>query len=202
LVAAGALALTGAAQADVLTNPGFETGLSGWVAFGNVFGETANPPAIVPNSGSGVCKMFGGFSGGFNVGGLFQQFPATAGSEWELDVFSRHFSGDPLVGAGPAASNWVVMKIVFRDAADAEIGAAERIILDGTFATDVWHDNTPVTAVAPLNTVSVQAFFLFLQPAFDGGAALLDDARFSQIPSPAAALPLALLGAGLRRRRA
>jgi hypothetical protein len=195
----------GALADNLLTNPGFEAGLSGWITFGNVFAEAANPPQFVPNSGNGLMSMFGNFSGGFNVSGLFQEFPATPGSEWLLDVYSRHFSGDAITGDGPGGpapnDNWVVQKIVFKDAADVEIGAVESIILDGTFATDVWHDNAPITGIAPAATVQVEAFFLYLQPQFAGGASHLDDANFELIPEPTGLL---LLGFGvvvLMRRR-
>ena len=40
------LATVGAAQ-NLLSNPGFETSLSGWTSFGpNVYAEVANPPAV------------------------------------------------------------------------------------------------------------------------------------------------------------
>lgn len=202
-VAVAALCGTQAASAqNLLVNPGFESGLVGWNAFGNVFAEAANPPAIVPNSGNGVVKMFGGFSGGFNVGGLFQEFATTAGTEWELSGFARHFSGDAIAGVGAPNANWVVAKMAFFNSDSVEIGAAERTILDGTFATDVWFNSGPIVGTAPAGTVKVQAFFLYLQPAFGGGAALIDDASFSIVPAPSS---LALLGAAgvaaARRRR-
>lgn len=196
------LAGTQAASAqNLLVNPGFESGLSGWTAFGNVFAEVANPPAIVPNSGNGVVKMFGGFSGGFSVGGLFQEFATTPGTEWELSGFARHFSGDALFGGGAPNSNWVVAKMAFFNSSNTEIGFAERTVLDGTFATDVWHNSGPILGTAPAGTVKVQAFFLFLQPGLDGGAAFIDDASFSVVPAPSSALVLAAAGVAAARRR-
>ena len=187
---------------NLLANPGFESGLDGWLTFGNVFAETANPPQFEPYEGEGLGVMFGNFTGEFNVSGMFQEFDASPGSEWMLDVYSRHYSGDALIGDGPPDSNWVVQKIVFKDAADVEIGATEMIILDGTSPTDVWIDNDPLTGVAPEGTVQVEAFFLYLQPLFDGGAVHLDNASFTLVPSPG---PIALLSIGgvvlLRRRR-
>jgi uncharacterized protein (TIGR03382 family) len=200
--AVGALVagLSSTAMGNVLANPGFEAGLSGWSAFGNAFAETTNPPAIQPLSGSGVAKLFGNFSGGFNVTGIFQEFATTPGTSWTMDSYSRHFSGDAMVGVGLPNDNWAVMKIAFFDAGNAEIGAAERVILDGTFATDVWHDNLSITGIAPAGTVKLQAFLLYLQPAFAGGAAQFDDV--SLIPTPGSAAALGLAGvAALRRRR-
>lgn len=200
-IVAAALAVSSAsAGSNLLSNPSFEAGapgfgVTGWITFGNVFTE-----AVTPLSGSQVGKMFGGFSGGFNVGGMFQEFPAAPGSEWALDVWTRHNTGDSLSGVA-GSGNWVVQKIVFKDAADVEIGAAESVVLDGTFPVDVWNDNAAVLGTAPANTVQVEAFVLFLQPAFDGGAALIDDAYFAQIPEPASALLLAIAGLLVVRRR-
>ena len=164
---------------NVLANPGFEGGLEGWTTFGNAFHEVAAPPAIVPQSGSGLLKMFGNFSGGFNVSGAFQTFGAAEGQTFTLDAASRHFSGDSLQGSGPASDNWVVMKIAFFDAGGSEIAGAEELILDGDSPTDTWIDNNAVSGTAPAGTRTVQALLLYLQPAFDGGAAYFDDVVFS-----------------------
>lgn len=185
---------------NLLTNPGFEDGFNGWSAFGNAYREANNPPQFEAYEGEGLVSMFGNWSGGFNVSGIFQEFPAAAGQAWTMDAYSRHWSGDAMFGSGAPDSNWVVMKLAFFDAGNAEIGAAERTILDGTFATDVWHDNDAVTGIAPAGTVKVQSLILYLQPLFDGGAAHIDNV--SLVPAPGA---LALLGlgglAGLGRRR-
>ena len=193
-----ALGLPSLASANLLTNAGFEDGPPGfgaqdWIAFGNVFTE-----ANTPLSGAQHAKLFGNFNPGFDVTGIFQEFPATPGSLWELDVWSRHNDGDQLTGVA-GTGNWAVQKIVFKDAGDAEIGAVESIVLDGTFPIDVWIDNAPIQGVAPAGTTQVEAFVLFLQPAQDGGAALIDDAAF--VPEPAAFALVALGGILALRRR-
>jgi hypothetical protein len=172
LLLAVVLALPASGAVNLFTNPGFEDGLNGWIAFGNAYPETSNPPEIVPLEGNGEAKIFGNWSGGFNVTGFFQEFAATPGSPWKLSVASRHWSGDAMTQDG-VDDNWVVQKLAFKDAGDAEIGAVESTILDGTFATDVWHENEPVVGIAPAGTVQVEAFVLYLQPLFDGGAAHL-----------------------------
>jgi hypothetical protein len=199
LVAGSALALT-----NELANPGFESGLTGWTAFGNAYAESSNPPQFVPYEGNGLVSMFGNFSGGFNVSGIFQEFPCSPGDRFQLKCQSRHWSGDAMTGQqGVGNSNWVVQKIAFFDAGSVEIGGAESTILDGTFATDVWHDNAAVTGLAPANSVKVQALILYLQPAFDGGAAHIDAVEFYDVtgePLPAvtpwglAAMSLLLAG--------
>ena len=187
---AAVLAPAASAQ-NLLANPDFELGgLAGWTVFGNGHPSTANPPSIVPLSGSEVCLMYGNFSGGFDVSGIFQEFACTPGEEFFMDSFTRHWSGDALTGTGVADFNWVVMKIAFFDQFATEIApaAAESIVLDGTYATDVWHDNAPISATAPIGATSVQALMLFLQPFEDGGAAQYDDIFFGSNP-PAATYP-------------
>jgi hypothetical protein len=170
------------AAQNLLANPSFESSLAGWGAFGNSYYEPTNLPAIAPRTGTGLLKMFGNFSGGFNVSGVFQSFPAGPGQQYTLDCFSRHFSGDPMVGLGATSDNWAVMKIAFFNGG-TEIGSAEQIILDGTRPTDTWIDNAAVTGTAPAGTTSVQALILYLQPAFAGGAAQFDDVSFTKVPT-------------------
>lgn len=167
--------------ANMLTNPDFETGdLTGWIPFGNTFHSI--------ETGGNAAKMFGNFSGGFNVSGMFQEFTAAPGDEFMMDADSFHLSSDPMIGAGAPDDNWVVMKIAFFDAAGAEIGAAEGTILDASFPTDVWVDNSPITGIAPAGTVKVQALLLYLQPEFDGGAAHIDNVVFDLIELTAVTL--------------
>lgn len=206
VVACVAASCAASAHANLLVNPGFEGaagyGAAGWFTFGNGFTENAAPPAIVPLSGNGVAKMFGGFTGGFSVSGMFQEFPTSPGENWSMSVASRHFSGDAMIGAGAPSSNWAVMKLAFFDATNTEIGAAavEATILNGTFATDVWHINAPIFGVAPAGAVKVQTFLLYLAPGNDGGAAQFDDAVVT--PAPGAAMLLGIAGVlGTRRRR-
>ena len=85
---AGAALAHGLSAQNLLTNGDFDQlggGLAGWGAFGNAFGEPSAPPAIDPRSGTHVAKMFGNFTGGFNVSGIFQSFPAAAGETYTLD---------------------------------------------------------------------------------------------------------------------
>ena len=168
------------ATGDILVNGDFEAGFSSWSTFGNAFAESANPPEIAPRSGTQLCKMFGNFSGGFNVSGIFQSFSATEGDSFTIDAWSRQWSGDPMAGVGAPNDNWVVMKMAFFDGGGTEIGGFEGTILDGTSPTDTWIDNAPVTGTAPAGTASVQALILYLQPAFAGGAAQIDDVSFER----------------------
>jgi len=174
-VAVLVVAVATAASANMLANPGFESGLAGWIAFGNVYPQTALAPQFVPYDGNGLVSMFGNWSGPWNVSGIFQEFPTMAGESWTMSCKSRFWIGDPMVGPGAPYNNWVVQKIAFFDASNTEIAAVESTILDGTFASDLWYDNAPITGMAPAGTVKVQALVLFIQPAQDGGAAHIDN---------------------------
>jgi hypothetical protein len=175
LVAVIAVSVATAASANMLANPGFEGGLAGWVAFGNVYPQTALAPQFVPYEGNGLVSMFGNWSGPWNVSGIFQEFPTMAGDQWTMSAKSRFWIVDPMVGPGAPLNNWVVQKLAFFDASNAEIFAVESTILDGTFAADTWFDNAPITGMAPAGAVKVQALILLIQPAQDGGAAHIDN---------------------------
>ena len=170
-----------AVGANMLTNPGFEEGLNGWGFFGNVYHETTNPPQFVPYEGDGLVSMFGNWSGPYNVSGIYQEFPTSPGECYSLSAKSRHWSGDPMMGAGAPDFNWVVQKIVWFDVNHTEIGGVESTILDGTFPTDVWFDNDPVIGTAPDGAVTVGAYILYIQPANDGGAAHIDLVDFEYL---------------------
>jgi hypothetical protein len=197
LLSLAAAVPTARGAANLLVNPGFEAGLAGWTPFGNAYPETATP-----HTGTGDAKMFGAFNGGFGVSGLFQTFPAIAGQTYEMESWSRHNTGDQLIGAGPPDDNWAVQKIVFFNEADQEIGANESAILSGTSPLDTWIDNPLITATAPAGTDHTRAVLLFLQPGppNDGGAGLFDDVHFGLVPEPSALSLLGVAGVALLRR--
>jgi hypothetical protein len=187
VLGAGLLLLTLSAPAlaqNVLVNPGFEDGstgqgASGWMTFGNVYTEAANPPQFVPFEGARLASIFGPFSGPFGVSGMYQEFPTTPGTQWQLSCKVLHYSGDALTGSEATGGNWVVQKIVFKDAEDAELpGAVEATILDGAYDADVWHEPPAINGTAPTGTAQVEAFILYVQPAADGGAAHVDNVDF------------------------
>jgi hypothetical protein len=175
---------TGAAAQNILVNPGFEDGLNGWITFGSVYSETTNLPQFDPYEGSGLASMFGNWSGPYNVSGMFQEFPTVQNGEWTMSCKSRHYSGDAMTGTGATDFNWAVMKIAWFDAGGTEIGGEEVTILDGTFTTDVWHDNGPLVAKAPKDTVKMQALILYIQVGTDGGACQVDNVQLYQSGGP------------------
>ena len=174
------------ATANVLVNPGFEFGLNGWTVFGNAFVETAEGDQFVPYEGNALVSMYGLFSGGLSVSGIFQEFPTSRNTEWSMSCKTRHWSGDALTGDQASGGNWMVQKLAFFDGNGNEVGGVESIVLDGSFATDTWFDNASIIGVAPTRTASVQVLVLFLQPLADGGAGHVDNVfAFTNDPVPA-----------------
>jgi hypothetical protein len=194
-------ALASASQANVLVNPGFETGVSagapdsygasGWIAFGNVFNTAApNPLPAGPRSGVGALKQFGTFPG---VSGAFQTFTASPGQTWSLSGFGLSASTDPM-----QAENFALLKISFQDAGNNELAGFESAHITITSPLDQWLALSAM-GTAPAGTHHVNLFALFVQPNFNGGAAFFDD--LSAVPTPGALGLLAASGLVLARRR-
>lgn len=184
------IATSAPASADnMLANPSFDHGggsFDGWFTFGNAF---LNAPDEVSRSTPAAGKMFGNFWGTFNVTGILQAFPASAGQTYRMTGYAHVRSADPMTGVGPPGDNWAVMKIAFFDAPAAgnEIGGAEVTIATGLTLQDQWHFHS-VIGTAPSGTQRVEALFLFLQPLWDGGAVFVDDATFEFVPPTEVAL--------------
>jgi hypothetical protein len=206
-VAGAVLALAGAAQANLLTNPGFEVppavgveyfGAPGWSDFGG--GTFTTTSAIVtPNSGDQSLKMFG------NPSGVFQTFPASPGELWNGGVWMLNAGIDPINPGQIAAVNIEWLK------ADSSPSAIIPFISNGTFnaggaaPVDQWTLLT-ITGAAPADaafarlTLITGAFAPGEGPG--GGAVWFDDAFFEVIPSPGTMAIFGLGGiAALRRRR-
>ncbi|MFO0838125.1 MAG: hypothetical protein U1D55_06320 [Phycisphaerae bacterium] len=167
--------------ASPLLNSNFDDAggsLNDWVEYSAGFNVLAD--TITPLSGTHVCKMFGRFSGGPNTSGVYQSLPAQAGQTWAIDVFSRHNTGDSLVGT----SNTVLQKIEFWDAGNTLLLQQSAIILSSGSPVDTWIDNTPLQLTAPAGTTSVRAVYEFSQPGVQGGAGLLDNATMRLVSGP------------------
>jgi hypothetical protein len=173
--------------ANVLINPGFETGTAvgngdvggapGWSAFGNTFNVSSpNPTPVGPHSGTGAEKEFGTFPG---VSGVFQTFPTTPGSAWSLSGFGLNASSDAM-----QADNFGTLKISFQDAGNNELLGIDSNHITNATPQDQWIAMI-ANGVAPAGTNHVNLFALFVQPATNGGSALFDDLSGSAVPEPA-----------------
>lgn len=177
-----------------MVNSGFETGdFTGWTNFGNSFVSN-----MFPRTGTFSARMFGNFSGGFNVSGVFQNVPVTAGLDYTYSGFNGHQSLDPIVGG-----NVALFRLDWLDATMMQISFTDFGMINSATPTDTFLMQT-ITQTAPVGAVNASLAILFLQPGFDGGAALFDDISFNQVPEPSTYALLSLLGLGflLHRRRA
>jgi hypothetical protein len=184
----GVFGLASVAAANMLDNPGFETGdFTGWGFFGNSYVEDEipeEPGHFVPYEGLYLCSMFGLFNEWFDVSGIFQEFPTCPGDEWQFSCKSRHSGWDPMTADG-VNDNWVVQKIAWFDE-NGEIGGVESTVLDGTYPIDTWFENDPIVGIAPEGAVKMQALVLYLQPFQDGGSAHIDNCELIYIGGPSA----------------
>lgn len=158
------------------SNSGFEYGVgnvaTGWNKFGNAFRE-----AIQPRSGSYSMKLFGNFTGGSNVTGVYQDLPVgpgvrVAASAWAINRQADAMSGD----------NYAVLKIIFRDALNNDLLSAESNRITFSTPKDTYRMLSVSLAQAPLGTHHCSVFILFVQPAstpFASGSTLFDDLRVS-----------------------
>ena len=192
------LLFAGAAQANLLTNAGFDVddastadqfGATGWTAFGggtfttNPANGAASPVALSPDNSFKV----------FSTSGAFQSFSATAGDTFAGSAFAQSFSGDPV-----ANISTLLIQIAFFDENGLPAGTAaggnsapgfnifDSNVVDANSTQDEWLELGVGTAPAPDNTAEVR--FIVLGLLGSGGAGFFDNASFDQvvIPVPAA----------------
>jgi hypothetical protein len=160
---------------NVLVNPSFDAGLTGWTAFGNVEPETR---AFGLRTAPGSAKLFGPFANPGDASAMSQSFAATPGLDWQLQVWSFHTCEESPIS--PTGLNYGSAKIVFKDGGGAVVDSAETIIADSTSPLGTWTHHS-VAATAPTGAVTVDAFLLFVQPdSTENGAIWVDDVVFRE----------------------
>jgi len=191
LLAASAVSVTSpAAAANLLVNPGFETGggsYTGWTTFGNGAQLSLPTPGDnISRTGVAASKLFGEFTGcpsakSFTVGGCFQAFAPTAGRLYTMSGYSFISLADPIPGTTTCTKNRALAKIAFYNAAvgGTEMSSNEVVIGDGNSITNQWNAFT-VSAPAPPGALRVEALLLFLQPGCDTGSTYIDDTSFEE----------------------
>lgn len=179
-----------------ILNPSFEDGTGvdadNWFRFGNAYRENTGA-----RTGDFAMKMFGNFSGSFNVTGAFQDFAISEGQSASASVFAQTLSGDQLTGG-----NRALLKLIYRDAANNDLLFMESALIDANSAPDTFLELTASLGAAPVGTDHGSVFFLFLQEADNaGGSAFFDDVSVEVVPEPVSLFGLAALATVVARRK-
>jgi len=189
---------------NLIVNPSFDLNpaTNGWTVFGNTVwenrGQTIPQFAFARRTPPGAAKMWSSFTIGEDSG-MYQGFPAAAGSVWELKVYALNScQEDPIDGT---SDNYVSAKITFLDGSlpPVEIAAAETVLVDASTPPGQWTQSRLV-AEAPVGTQTVRAYLLFISPSLLGGdAVFLDDVSFRQTTATDVAAAASLPGSELRQ---
>lgn len=181
--------------ANVLGNPGFETGnLGGWVTFG------ANNYILTgtAHSGTNCYKVYQAFNGATNYTGIYQDNVSGPGASYSADGWAYTLSSDVLAGQNIA---WI--EVTFRDGSGNILAlyrsslVTTNTIATGSFPENTWIDlavtnqydpnslvitNTTTTLTAPTGTCSVRYQITFQgDPYYSAGSMYFDDLTLSQI---------------------
>jgi len=169
-------------EPNLLVNPSFNTDLSSWTTFGNVYYEARSFAVRTP---TGSAKLYSTFNPGSDSG-MFQSVPATPGWVWQLDAYSMTTCQEnPITGTN---DNFATAVISFRDALDNEITTSQTVILDNTSPLGTWSKHT-VTGTSPPATAKVRAYILFISPSQAGGAMWVDDVSLRELGQTDISLP-------------
>lgn len=195
-------ALVGFAQAELLSNPGFEEGLAGWKAWGEGFGVeagsffwTSDYHAHVKEDGTahggsryieaGLADDHEGWWWG--AVSVMQEHAVQAGQAYEISGWLRHGDADGVPSRVPEG---VRISLEWRDAipgpgTDTDRRGQKIAVDNWAFdLTEQW-TQASVTSVAPAGALGLTVSFM----AFPGVNFDLDDASFSA-SGPAVTIPV------------
>ena len=157
-----------------------QSAIGEWIAFNNHGFE----PSVLNEARTGDYSfaMWGPFTGTPNASGVFQNFDAAAGEEFEASVWARTVTGNSIKGE----ANYTTMKLEFLDANGEVIpglgefigaNGKESVVIEGRdpdLPEDDWIQRH-VNAIAPDGTDKARITLLFVQTDNGGGAAFFDD---------------------------
>ena len=199
----------GPCGANLLSNPGFETGtLADWTAFGNSRGNVgiqniANRPV---HNGTNLLKVYGQFNGSLNQSGIYQDVSASAGQSFAANGWLLTPSDDAIAGTNAA---W--MEISFRDAATNVLSLYRSAYVTTNTPPGLWLNfavtnqynpasfaliGSATNLVAPANASFARCRLVFQQPAMAAGSVLFDDLKLSAAGTTLVPVPVAATRAG------
>ncbi len=201
------LAVSGLQAANVLTNPGMESGTTGWTRYKGQpdWDPYAIGAAPLVHSGNSSFKVYAGWSGDPNYQGQYQDYGAGAGAVFSGTAWFFTPNNDFLTGTyggGTAADsgNTVWVEVTFRDAASTVLALYRSGIFDSSYGADTWVElpitnqcdpatglatNTVTSFTAPVGTTIARYQVVLKQSGnTGGGAAFIDDMVLNQISGP------------------
>ena len=178
-------------EINILNNPSFDGGLTGWETFSNVYPDSRNWAVRTP---TGCAKLFGTYEQGSDSG-MFQMFEAVEGSIWRMGANALTTCREnPIEGEN---KNYMIAKLAFFDVDTLELAAVETTMLDNTSPMGTWTHHE-LTGLAPTDAAFVRAYILFVQPGSgegeewvgEDGAGWVDDISLYQFDPETDAEPM------------
>lgn len=182
--------------ANVLSNPGFETGnLGGWTAYGANTSVLNN--SAIAHSGSDYFKVYQAFNGQINYNGVYQDYASGPAAVYSADGWAYTLSSDTMAGQNLA---WI--EVSFRDASGNILAlyrssiVTTNSIATGAFPKNTWVDlrvtnqynpntyaitNTVSSLAAPAGTSFVRYQIMFQGDQYNSaGSMYFDDLTLNQ----------------------
>lgn len=173
------LAAGGAQAQNLLSNPGFENGLTGWTQLGDMPVIDGGTGCVTPYEGSHYVwlayKSSLGMTNAYSL--LRQAVPFTAGHTAKLTARAMHCSTFPLTGTATGVGQVLTCDFQFLNASGTVInttGAIGTGYIDGTTPTNTWQA-TSFSAVAPAGTTQVRVRVMYSTVNWAQSGGLVDD---------------------------
>jgi beta-glucanase (GH16 family) len=197
IIVALAAATLPSRAANLLGNPGFETGdLSGWMTYGANTYVISN--SSIAYNGTNYFKVYQAFSGQINYNGIYQDNVSGPGVAYSADGWAYTLSSDVLAG-----QNLAWLEVTFRDVSGNVLAlyrsaiVSTNAIATGAFPKSTWVDlavtnqydpnsyqitNTVKTLTAPSGTSFVRYQIVFQgDQYYSGGSMYFDALTLSQL---------------------
>jgi beta-glucanase (GH16 family) len=182
--------------ANILSNPGFETGtFGGWTLYGA--NDYVMQSSTLAHSGNYYFKVYQAFNGQTNYNGVYQDTVSGPGAAYSADGWAYTLSSDALAG-----QNLAWLEVSFRDVSGNVLAlyrsatVTTNAIATGAFPVNTWVDlrvtnqynpntflitNTVSSLTAPPGTSFVRYQIMFQGDQYNsGGSMYFDDATLNQ----------------------